>query len=264
MLSPLLYILYTSDCRHAHTSNTIVKFVDNTTVVGLISGGDESAYRNEVLKLSAWCSANNLALNTTKTKEIILDFRKHRADPPPLYIDGDCVDGVQTFTFLGTTISADLSGTAYTTAVINKAQQHLHFLRVLRKNNITVPGDLLLLNHWEHFNILHISMVHPLHWGRPEEALESGQDGTGDHRLPPPLSEGHLYIPLSESSETAPILLHTCLYCCSLAGTTGPSEPGQTGSETASFHKPSLHWTHTYTNLFFLCNGNKGFLFYLF
>ena len=39
--------------------------------VGLISEGDESAYRDEILKLTSWWSDNNLALNTTKTKEII-------------------------------------------------------------------------------------------------------------------------------------------------------------------------------------------------
>lgn len=113
----------------------MVKFADNTTVVGLISGGDESAYRGEIAQLSTWCAANNLALNTTKTKEI-LDFRKNRVDPSPLTINGDSVERVRTFTFLGTTISADLSWSANTKPVVKKAQQRLHFLRVLRKNNI--------------------------------------------------------------------------------------------------------------------------------
>ncbi|KAK0152183.1 RNA-directed DNA polymerase from mobile element jockey [Merluccius polli] len=99
VLSPLLYNLYTSDCRPAHSSNTIVKFADDTTVVGLISGGDESAYREEIVQLSVWFAVNNLALNTTKTKEIILDFRKHKTDPSPLTINGDLVERVRTFTF---------------------------------------------------------------------------------------------------------------------------------------------------------------------
>ncbi len=111
-------------------------FTDDTTVVGLILKGDEAAYRDEILRLSEWCSANNLTLNTTKTKEIILDFRKHRADPAPLYINGDCVERVHSFKFLGTIILADLTWSANTTAVIKKAQQRLHFLRVLKKNNL--------------------------------------------------------------------------------------------------------------------------------
>jgi len=41
-------------------------------VVGLITGGDESAYRQEVQNLSEWSSANNLILNIAKTKELIM------------------------------------------------------------------------------------------------------------------------------------------------------------------------------------------------
>ncbi|KAK3573704.1 hypothetical protein QTP86_032060, partial [Hemibagrus guttatus] len=45
VLSPLLYTLLTHDCAAMHSSNYIVKFADDTTVVGLISKNDESAYR---------------------------------------------------------------------------------------------------------------------------------------------------------------------------------------------------------------------------
>ncbi|KAK3512114.1 hypothetical protein QTP70_031148, partial [Hemibagrus guttatus] len=63
VLSPLLYTLYTHDCTPTHHSNTIVKFADDTTVVGLVAGGAESAYRDEVERLSGWCRENNLLLN---------------------------------------------------------------------------------------------------------------------------------------------------------------------------------------------------------
>ena len=129
--SPLLYAIYTHDCTPTHPTNTIVKFADDTTVVGLITGGDESAYRDEVQWLLEWCAANNLTLNTIKTKEVIMDFRRHRADPAPLHINGDCVERVSTFKFLGTHISEDISWSANTSAVVKKAQQRLHFLRVL-------------------------------------------------------------------------------------------------------------------------------------
>ncbi|KAI3370888.1 hypothetical protein L3Q82_007399 [Scortum barcoo] len=46
VLSPLLYSLFTHDCCVAtHSSNTIIKFADDTTVIGLITGDDETAYR---------------------------------------------------------------------------------------------------------------------------------------------------------------------------------------------------------------------------
>ena len=51
MLSPLLYSLFTPDCMAKHDSNTIIKFAVDTTVVGLITDNDETAYREEVRDL---------------------------------------------------------------------------------------------------------------------------------------------------------------------------------------------------------------------
>ena len=48
VLSPLLYSLFTHDCVAMHTSNSIIKYADDTTVVGLIANNDETAYREEV------------------------------------------------------------------------------------------------------------------------------------------------------------------------------------------------------------------------
>ncbi|KAK5892697.1 hypothetical protein CesoFtcFv8_013051 [Champsocephalus esox] len=113
-----------------------IKYADDTTVIGLVSGGDETAYREEVRKLTEWCAVNNLLLNSIKTKEIIIDFRRTSIDHAPLYINGDCVERVLSFKFLGVHISQELTWSTNTTAVIKKAQQRLYFLRLLRKNHL--------------------------------------------------------------------------------------------------------------------------------
>ncbi len=51
VLSPLLYSLYTHDCTATHSSNVIIKFADDTTVIGLITDNNETAYREEVSTL---------------------------------------------------------------------------------------------------------------------------------------------------------------------------------------------------------------------
>ena len=137
VLSPLLYTLYTHTCTPAHRSNTIVKFADDTTVVGLISKGDESAYRDEVVQLSEWCGENNLLLNTAKTQELVVDFRRRKTDIPPLIINGDCVERVSSFRFLGVHMEEDFTWSVNTSELLKKAQQRLYFLRVLRRYNIT-------------------------------------------------------------------------------------------------------------------------------
>ena len=137
VLSPLLYSLYTHDCSPAHHSNTMVKFADDTTVVGLISrGGDEAAYRDEVGQLSTWCKANNLLLNTSKTKELIIDFRRKKTEITPLFINGESVERVADFRFLGVHIEDSLSWSVNTSELLKKSQQRLFFLRILRRNNI--------------------------------------------------------------------------------------------------------------------------------
>ena len=68
MLSLLLYSPFTHDCVAKHDSNTINKFADDTTVVGLFTDNDESAYKEENRDLAVRCQDNNLALNVRKTK----------------------------------------------------------------------------------------------------------------------------------------------------------------------------------------------------
>ena len=55
-----------------HDSNTIIKFADDTTVVGLNTDNDETAYREVVRDLAVLCKDNNLSLNVSKTKELIV------------------------------------------------------------------------------------------------------------------------------------------------------------------------------------------------
>ncbi|KAI3369607.1 hypothetical protein L3Q82_025325, partial [Scortum barcoo] len=110
VLSPFLYSLFTHDCRPMYGSNSITKFADDITVIGLISDNDESHYRAEVEHLATWCADNNLLLNTSKTKELIVDFKEE-----------------------------NLSWTANTSSLIKKAHQpiSLFFLRTLKKNHLS-------------------------------------------------------------------------------------------------------------------------------
>ncbi|KAL3970245.1 KRAB domain-containing zinc finger protein [Sarotherodon galilaeus] len=46
-------------------------------------------------KFVEFVTLNNLALNITETKELILDFRRNRTAPAPLHINGECVEQVE-------------------------------------------------------------------------------------------------------------------------------------------------------------------------
>ncbi len=141
VLSPLLFSLYMNDCTSKDPSVKLLQFADNTTLIGLIQDGDKSAYRQEVKELAVWCSLNNLELNTLKTVEMIVDFRRNAPALPPLTIMNSTVTAVESFRFLGTTISQDLKWDNHIESIVKKAQQRLYFLRQLRKFNL--PKELL-------------------------------------------------------------------------------------------------------------------------
>lgn len=109
-------------------------------MVGRISDNNETHYREEIDRLTDWCTDNNRTLNIKKTKEIIIDFHKEHEDHAPLIIKGQEVEQVTSFKFLGTYITEDLTWSLNST-LVRKVQQRLYFLRTLMKNHL--PAELL-------------------------------------------------------------------------------------------------------------------------
>ncbi len=70
-----------------------------------------------------------------------MDFRRNPPALPPLTIMNSTVTAVESFRFLGTTISQDLKWDNHIDSIVRKAQQRLYILRQLRKFNL--PQELL-------------------------------------------------------------------------------------------------------------------------
>ncbi len=88
-------------------------------MIGLIRDNDETAYREEVQHLAAWCG------------------KKKGGTHDPIHINGMVVERVSSFKFLGTHISEDLTWTTNTSSLVKKAHQCLFFLRTLKKNHLS-------------------------------------------------------------------------------------------------------------------------------
>ncbi|KAK1795636.1 hypothetical protein P4O66_001129 [Electrophorus voltai] len=142
VLSPLLYSLYTYDCTATSSSTIIVKFADDTVVMGLISDNDERAYLEEIKHLENWCQENNFLLNVSKTKDLIVDcIKKQERHYQPVRISGTTVERVDSFRYLGVHILQDLSWSPHTNSLAKKAHQHLYHLRRLR--DFRLPSKVL-------------------------------------------------------------------------------------------------------------------------
>ena len=87
VLSAILFTLYTNDLKVVSKDESgclIIKFTDDTTLVGLIKDGDEETYRTEIKRLETRCELDSLQLNAIRTKELIVDFRKKRSGIHPI------------------------------------------------------------------------------------------------------------------------------------------------------------------------------------
>ncbi|KAI3353870.1 hypothetical protein L3Q82_005077 [Scortum barcoo] len=101
-----------------------------------IRSGQEDEYRELIKDFVTWCDSNHLLLNTTKTREMVVDFRRPRPHPEPVIIKGDCVEVVHTYKYLGVQLDDKLDWTANTDALCRKGQSRLYFLRRLASFNI--------------------------------------------------------------------------------------------------------------------------------
>ena len=135
VLSPNLFTLYTSDCRTENKVCQLFKYADDTALVARCIN-DDRAYRCEVERFTTWCNDNFLELNVSKTKEMIVDFRKSAVEHPPLYIAEQLVDRVTEYKYLGTILDDKFTFASNITCAYKKVCSRVYFVRQLRKLNV--------------------------------------------------------------------------------------------------------------------------------
>ncbi|PIK38495.1 hypothetical protein BSL78_24668 [Apostichopus japonicus] len=135
VLAPFLFTLYTSDCRSQEKICPIIKFADDTAMavsfVVMMMG-----------HISASCSHSLtivtviLAINISKTKEMIIDFRRNAVEPPPVMIKGKEVERVHSYKYLGIHLNNRLTWDGHVDALVKKLNTRLYCLRKLSKFNV--------------------------------------------------------------------------------------------------------------------------------
>ena len=88
--------------------------------------------------MAEWCVDNNLVLNTTKTNEILVDFRSSkRTTQTPLTINGEEVERVDSVKFLGTNNTKDLTWATNISNLVKRAQKRLFFPLKLKQAGLS-------------------------------------------------------------------------------------------------------------------------------
>ena len=87
-----ILVLHKVVCCHYTTilynNISLVKYADDTVIIGLIINNDIVNYQKQVSDVVSWCTSHSLILNVKKTKELIFDFSKSTPYHEPLTIQG--------------------------------------------------------------------------------------------------------------------------------------------------------------------------------
>lgn len=130
--SPILFTLYTNECKSTQPCNHIIKFSDDTIILSLLdTKADPSVYFREIDTFKSWCDDHYLLLNTKKTKEMIFDPRGVRTHNP-VTINNTPIEQVSSYKYLGLMVSNNLSWSEHVDYLCSRLAQRLHFLRRLR------------------------------------------------------------------------------------------------------------------------------------
>ena len=63
VFSAILFIIYTNELRSRFRNCHLIKYADDTVIVGLISNNDESEYNEQISEVVLWCKAQHMLLN---------------------------------------------------------------------------------------------------------------------------------------------------------------------------------------------------------
>ena len=111
-----------------------IKYADDTC--SRIDRNDENEYRNTIDYVSKWWSENYLALNATKTREMIFDHRKNQNVKDPVFINNTTVQVVDMYKYLGVNIRNDLKLNSKVEMQISKASKRMYHVYCLKKLKI--------------------------------------------------------------------------------------------------------------------------------
>ena len=133
-LGPLSFLVLIDDLSAACA---VHKYVDDTTLSELLPKSSSASNMQVFLAaLLDWAAENDMQINSTKTKEMVLGPLS-RVDLPLLTTPTGSVERVTSFKLLGVTIDASLSWSAHINNVVAKATKRLYFLKQLRRAGVS-------------------------------------------------------------------------------------------------------------------------------
>ena len=131
---PLLFVIMITDlCSHL----PLVKYVDDTTMYEVCPKGKDCSIQNALNELVAWSNSNDMQINPTKTKEMVICFTKDNIELPLLTIAGNLVERVKEAKLLGLYVNNKLNWDTHVKETYTKAAKRLYLLVQLRRAGLS-------------------------------------------------------------------------------------------------------------------------------
>ena len=144
ILGPLLFLIYMNDIPNASTFFKYVLYAVDTTLFSTIniSAGATHEINNHISKVYDWLAVNKLSLNVKKTKYIVFHAINKNIEGviPELSINGQIIERVQNFNFLGIFFNAHMFWKTHIDIVANKL---IKFSGILNKLKRFLPSYIL-------------------------------------------------------------------------------------------------------------------------
>lgn len=139
-LGPLLFIVMINDLTVEGFLNH--KYMDDTTLSEQLSDLNLSEMQGAANHVSQWTDDNNCKINATKTKEMVISFKRCRPQIAPLTINNIVIEQVSHSKLLGVIIADNLKWDQHINYICSKASKRLHFLTRLKRSGVE-PAELL-------------------------------------------------------------------------------------------------------------------------
>ena len=133
VLGPLLFLIYINDLPLVSNIFTMLMYADDTTLYCNVNPNVSDDLLNcELSKICDWLGANKLALNVSKTKYLVFHTANKHVAYPKLNINGNNIERVTNFNFLGLTLSSTLSWNQQINKISLKISKSIGILYRLR------------------------------------------------------------------------------------------------------------------------------------
>ena len=132
ILGPLLFLIYINDLSNLALSQgaKILLYADDILLYKPINTPiDFDDLQADINTIAHWISSNHLTVNSSKTKCMLISWKRSQAHHlPPLNLNGSVIQPVEHYKYLGVWISSDLTWTKHVENVSCKARRLLGFM----------------------------------------------------------------------------------------------------------------------------------------